>query len=74
VGDVGNKSCAAGAALSFAGNALDLRAPTGVFTSVTGNVTARLETLDGYTFDGNVTLSGGIQKQLTSTVHVRVVK
>jgi plastocyanin len=110
-------------ALSFAGNTVDVRSSTGVFTGVTGNVTARLETLDGYTLDGTVTLklplsvilvqavsarmegrtlvaefrkadidnnmpmgdavplvltanflSGGVQKQLTSTAHVRVIK
>jgi len=112
-------------ALSFAGNELDLRSSTGVFTGVQGTVTARFAIPDGYTFEGDAMLKaplspmlipataaaveaggrtvaiqfnkgdidnnmpmgdgvplvvsahfrqGGAQKQLTSTVNVKVVK
>ena len=43
-------------ALSFAGNALDLRSPNGVFTGVQGTVTARFAMPAGYTFEGDATL------------------
>jgi quinohemoprotein ethanol dehydrogenase len=112
-------------ALRIAPETLDMRAPTGVFTSVRGRVTAILRVPAGYTLDGNVQLktplspalfpaedarmteggrlmvatfdkalldnnvpagdavaltltanfmNGGVQKQLSSTANVRVIK
>jgi quinohemoprotein ethanol dehydrogenase len=43
-------------ALTFAGDALDLRSPTGVFTGVTGTVVARFAMPAGYTFEGDAQL------------------
>jgi outer membrane protein assembly factor BamB len=51
-------------ALSFEGNALDLRSPTGVFTGVQGRVTARFEMPAGYTFEGDAMLKTPLSQVL----------
>src|SRR6185503_4321924 len=51
-------------ALSFAGNELDLRSSTGVFTGVQGTVTARFAIPDGYTFEGDAMLKAPLSPML----------
>jgi plastocyanin len=59
-------------AVSFAGNTLDLRMPTGVFTGVTGTVTARFAIPAGYTFEGDATLKVPLSPQLIPAAASRV--
>ncbi len=51
-------------ALSFAGNTLDLRSPTGVFTDVKGTVTARFVIPAGYTFEGDAMIKTPLSPRL----------
>ena len=51
-------------ALSFAGNELDLRSSTGVFTGVLGTVTARFAIPAGYTFEGDAMLKAPLSPML----------
>lgn len=59
-------------ALAFAGNALDLRSPTGVFTGVTGKVTARFAIPAGYTFEGDAMLKAPLSSELIPAASARV--
>src|SRR5690606_11736260 len=59
-------------ALSFEANTLDLSSPTGIFTGVTGNVTARFAIPAGDTFDGGVTLKAPLSDALIAAEATRV--
>src|SRR5690606_18864075 len=59
-------------ALSFEANTLDLSSPTGIFTGVTGNVTARFAIPAGHTFDGGVTLKAPLSDALIAPEATRV--
>jgi glucose dehydrogenase len=59
-------------ALSFVGNVLDLRSPTGVFTGVKGTVTARFAMPGGYTFEGDAILKGPLSPRLIPAASANV--
>jgi hypothetical protein len=59
-------------ALSFSGNVLDLRSPTGVFTGVKGTVTARFAMPAGYTFEGDAMLKAPLSSRLIPAVSTNV--
>ena len=59
-------------ALTFAGNALDFRSATGVFTGVQGTVTARFAIPAGYTFEGEATMRTPLGKELIPAASARV--
>jgi outer membrane protein assembly factor BamB len=58
-------------AATFAGNALDLRSPNGVFTGVTGTVTARFAVPAGYTFEGDATMTAPLSKTVIPAASAR---
>jgi plastocyanin len=59
-------------ALSFEGGSVDLRSPTGVFTDVTGNVTARFLVPDGYMYEGDAMLKTPLSPILVKAVGARL--
>ena len=59
-------------AVTVAGNALDLRSPTGVFTGVQGSVTARFAMPAGYTFEGDAMLKAPLSQVLIPASSARV--
>ena len=59
-------------ALSFEGGSVDLSSPTGVFTDVTGNVTARFLVPDGYMYEGDAMLKTPLSPILVKAVGARL--
>ena len=59
-------------AVTFAGNTLDLHSPTGVFTGVKGNVTARFAIPAGYTFEGDAMIKTPLSPRLIPAASAKV--